>query len=219
MPTTSPRVDAYIDNAPAFAQPILRKIRSAFHKGCPKIVETIKWNVPHFEHHGLVGGMVAFKAHVSFGFWKASLMSDPAGLFQGRRRLASMCTVKVKELSDLPSVAVLASYVREAARLNEQGINVPRGRARPEPDVPEALARALRANPEARRVFEAFSPSRRREYIRWIEDAKRDDTRARRVSTAIEWLSEGKPHNWKYSRKRQPESGGRSGTGRRRASP
>ena len=41
-----PRVDDYIENAPEFAQPILTRLRNAFHKASPKVVESIKWRSP-----------------------------------------------------------------------------------------------------------------------------------------------------------------------------
>jgi uncharacterized protein YdeI (YjbR/CyaY-like superfamily) len=64
--------------------------------------------------------------------------------------------------------------------------------------VPQDLKSALARNAKARAAFEGFSPSHRREYVEWIEDAKRDDTRRKRLATAIEWMGEGKPRNWKY---------------------
>ena len=51
-----------------------------------------------------------------------------------------------------------------------------------------------------RRTFEALSPSQRRDYIEWITEAKREETRERRVATALAWLAEGKSRNWKYER-------------------
>lgn len=47
-------------------------------------------------------------------------------------------------------------------------------------------------------TFKAFPPSQRREYVEWIAEAKREETRGRRIAQAIEWLAEGKPRNWKY---------------------
>jgi uncharacterized protein YdeI (YjbR/CyaY-like superfamily) len=51
---------------------------------------------------------------------------------------------------------------------------------------------------DPRIAIEAFAPSHRREYIEWIVEAKREETRAKRVAQAIEWLREGKSRNWKY---------------------
>jgi uncharacterized protein YdeI (YjbR/CyaY-like superfamily) len=66
--------------------------------------------------------------------------------------------------------------------------------------VPPDLAAALKLkkNAKAAAAFQALSPSHRREYVEWIAEAKRDETRARRVATTVAWLTEGKSRNWKY---------------------
>ncbi len=111
----SPEVDAYIARAPEFARPILEKVRGAFQAGCPEIEERIKWGVPSFEHKGMLGGMAAFKKHVTFGFWKSRLMEDFDKIFTGKRR-ASMMGARVESLADLPPKKTLVAYVREAKR-------------------------------------------------------------------------------------------------------
>jgi uncharacterized protein YdeI (YjbR/CyaY-like superfamily) len=58
----------------------------------------------------------------------------------------------------------------------------------------------LKKNRKARSAFEAFSPSHRNEYVEWITEATRDETRAKRLATALEWLAEGKSRNWKYEK-------------------
>ena len=73
------------------------------------------------------------------------------------------------------------------------------GAARPV-SVPADLAAALRRSRKAREAFAAFSPSHQREYIEWITEAKRAETRERRLATTIEWLEEGKPRHWKYAK-------------------
>jgi hypothetical protein len=61
-----------------------------------------------------------------------------------------------------------------------------------EVDVPEALARALAGDPVAKAAFEALAFTHRKEYARWVGDAKRQETRDRRVTRALEMLREGK---------------------------
>jgi hypothetical protein len=73
MPTLDPRVDAYLERAAPFARPILECLRRVVHRGCPEVVEDIKWGAPHFMHHGMLCGMAPFKAHVAFGFWNRAL--------------------------------------------------------------------------------------------------------------------------------------------------
>jgi uncharacterized protein YdeI (YjbR/CyaY-like superfamily) len=200
MAAHSREVDAYIRKAPQFARPILEKIRAAFHAGCPGLEERIKWGAPSFEYEGMLGGMAAFKRHVSFGFWKARLMADPEGLFRGAPRASAM-GVRVETLADLPAKKVLVAYVKEARRLNEERIHEPR-LARPRRsarvEVLSELVEALDRNPKARKTFDAFPPSCKREYVEWILEAKREETRARRLAKTVEWLAEGKRRNWKY---------------------
>jgi hypothetical protein len=61
-----------------------------------------------------------------------------------------------------------------------------------EVEVPEALASALAEDPEARAAFDQLAYTHRKEYARWIEEAKRDETRRRRVAKALEMLRQGK---------------------------
>lgn len=202
MGKRSAAVDAYIAKAAPFAQPILEKIRVAFHATLPDVVETIRWGVPHFDHNGVIANMAAFKQHVTFGFWKSKLMNDPHKLFTAMGEKTAMGGMKLRQLADLPSRKILTEYIREAARLNEEGVKIeraPRTAAAPV-KVPDDLETALAKNRKAREAFEDFSPSHRREYIQWITEAKREETRKKRVEQALAWMAEGKSRNWKYEK-------------------
>jgi uncharacterized protein YdeI (YjbR/CyaY-like superfamily) len=61
-----------------------------------------------------------------------------------------------------------------------------------------AISRCNR-NRKAGAAFDAFPPGQRREYVEWITEAKREETRLRRIRTAIEWIAQGKPRYWKYA--------------------
>jgi hypothetical protein len=61
-----------------------------------------------------------------------------------------------------------------------------------EVDVPKDLQRALEGHLKAKTGFGKMSYSNRREYVQWIESAKRAETRASRVAKAVEMLAEGK---------------------------
>jgi uncharacterized protein YdeI (YjbR/CyaY-like superfamily) len=202
MKNTSPEVDRYIADAAPFARPILERIRAAFHKAHPEVTETMKWSFPHFEYKGLLGSMAAFKEHVSWGFWKGQLLNDPLGIIPPAGE-TSMGGLKIRDVKDLPKEKDMVAYAREAVRLNEEGVKVarPKREARGEAEVPAELAAALKKAPAAKKHFEAFPPSHRREYIEWITEAKQEATRQKRVAQTIEWLTEGKSRNWKYERK------------------
>jgi uncharacterized protein YdeI (YjbR/CyaY-like superfamily) len=69
---------------------------------------------------------------------------------------------------------------------------------KPEAKVPKALAAALEKNRKAASVFAKFPRGQRREYCDWISEAKREETKSKRVAQAVEWIAEGKTRNWKY---------------------
>lgn len=204
MGKTDPRVDAYVDKAADFARPILSHLRQLVHSGCPDVEETIKWGFPHFEHKGMLCSMAAFKQHCAFGFWKASLLAEKHPELAGAEDPAMGQLGRITAISDLPDEETLLQYVRDAAALNEQGVKVP-GRSKPKPkrelEVPADLLEALRTNPRALATFEGFSYSHKKEYVEWLTEAKSEETRKRRLETAVEWMAEGKVRNWKYVRK------------------
>ena len=197
MGTRDPRVDAYIARSAEFARPILSHLREIVHSACPEVEETLKWSAPHFMYRGMLAGMSAFKAHCAFGFWKGSLVTGGDG---GVEAQAMGQFGRITSLDDLPPRRVIIGYVKQAMKLNEEGVKTPKRRKTPktEPLMPAELAAALAKNAKARATFEAFSPSHQREYVEWIAEAKGEETRQRRLANALEWMAEGKARNWKY---------------------
>jgi hypothetical protein len=196
MPARDARIDEYIAKAQPFARPILKHIRKAVHAGCPDVEETLKWGHPAFMYKGILCGMASFKAHVTFGFWRASAMSDA-----GRSGDAWGQFGRITETGDLPDEQALLGLVKAAAALHDAGVKAPRMKtaARKKPlKEPSYLLAALQKNKKALRAYAAFPPSHKREYVEWITDAKGEDTRQRRLEAALGWIAEGKPRNWKY---------------------
>ncbi|GMV04079.1 MAG: hypothetical protein AMXMBFR53_03600 [Gemmatimonadota bacterium] len=197
MATRDPRVDAYIEKSADFARPILTHIREVVHAACPDVEETMKWSFPHFDYKGIMMSMAAFKGHCTLGFWNAREVLGPDAQEGAMGQFG-----RITSLRDLPPKKVLAAYVKKAMAVKDAGVKLarPAPNARPEPTVPEELAAALRLkkNRKALDTWDAFPPSHRREYVEYIDEAKRAETRARRVARTVELLNEGKPRNWKY---------------------
>lgn len=198
-----PRIDAYIARAAPFARPVLERLREMVHAGCPAVTETIKWGMPHFEYAGrILCSMAAFKAHCAFGFWHRG-MADVVVPAATPGAMGSFG--RITSLRDLPDETTMTRYVRTAAQLNESGTP---GRARAagsansarEVALPADLAAALKRNARAAKTFGGFSPSHRKEYVAWIEGAKREATRQKRIATTLEWLAQGKRRDWKYQK-------------------
>ena len=201
-----PRIDAYIEGAAPFAQPILSHVRDLVHEACPQVEETVKWGMPTFVHAGgILCGMAAFKQHASFGFWKHALVVGEGGQADtapgdDRPRDGMGSYGKLASLKDLPPKKTLLAHIRKAMKLNEDGVKAPARKSapKPPPEAPADLVTALKKNKAAQAAYDAFPPGCKREYVEWIVEAKREETRAKRLAQAVEWMAEGKRRNWKY---------------------
>jgi hypothetical protein len=198
MAKRDPRVDAYIAAAPPFARPILKELRRRVHAAVPEAEETIRWSSPFFQYGGkLLCGMSAFKAHCNFGFWHA-LMREHDTSLEGMLEFGH-----IESLADLPTAREFARLAAKAVKLVDEGVKAP-ARPKPRPDralaIPLDLESALAKNRKARAAFGVFSSSARKEYVRWIEEAKREATRAQRIAKTIAQAAEGKKLYWQYER-------------------
>ena len=173
MITKDKRVDLYINKSADYAKPILNHIRELVHKACPDVVETIKWGFPSFDYKGPMCSMASFKQHCAFGFWKNSIMKDPNKIFKRDENTSMGSFGQLKSLGDLSKDKILIEYIKQAAKLNEEGIKLP-ARSKPvqqkELIVPDYFTKAINKN-------------------------------KKRLETAVEWMAEGKSRNWKYERK------------------
>ncbi len=141
--TTDARIDAYIEKAPPFAQPILRHIRKLVHAASPHITETIKWGMPFFEYKGMMGGIAAFKQHCAFNLLKARLMKDAETFLKNNEEGMGLLG-RITSLQDLPPDDVLIDYIREAMRLNDDDNKpVKKAASIKELIIPETVTAAL----------------------------------------------------------------------------
>jgi uncharacterized protein YdeI (YjbR/CyaY-like superfamily) len=201
-------VDAYIGKAAAFAQPVVAHLRGLVHKACPEVEEEIKWGRPFFLYRGtILCNVSAFKEHCAFGFWGAEIGEELKK--DGVLRDGGMGSLgRITSVKDLPPERQMVEYIRRAAGLIESGLGdnriVVARRAgvvkapKAALEAPAEFTAALRRDREAAAKYAAFSPSCQREYVEWIAEAKRAETRERRIAQAVEWIAEGKQRNWKY---------------------
>lgn len=195
-------VDIYIEQAEDFAKPILNTLRKLIHKACPDTQEVIKWNCPHFDYKGMMCSMAAFKKHCTLTFWKGALMDDPHNVMDKARKTSMGQFGRLYCLEDLPEDEIILSYIKEAMSLNEKGIKLPQNADSTKRDlvIPDDFLQALNNSSKAFKTFNNFSYSKKKDYIDWIIEAKRETTRKNRLAQSIEWLSEGKSRNWKYEK-------------------
>lgn len=195
-------IDDYIGKAADFAKPILNHLRNLVHRACPLVEEKMKWNMPYFDYKGeMMCSMAAFQQHAVFGFWKAALMKDRVLIENARAETAMGHLGRLGSLKDLPSDKKMIAWIKEAMQLTDDGIKLtPKAKPVKELMIPGYFTEALAKNKKAKQVFENFAYSHKKEYVQWITEAKTENTRNKRLATALEWMAEGKGKNWKYER-------------------
>lgn len=199
-----PEVDAYIDKAEDFAKPILLYLRNLIHESCPNCEEAIKWSYPHFMYHGkILASISAFKHYCYFGFWLQDELKTLEKITKNKEKTSIYSLGKIRKIDDLPPKPLLKTIILEAMELTDMGITLKKNVSQTiELQVPDYFATALAEFPVAKEKFDTASPSFRKEYIKWIIDAKTETTKNNRIRQAIEWISEGKGRNWKYEKKK-----------------
>lgn len=196
MASTDPRIDEYIDSRAEFARPILDHLRRAVRRTCPDVEETLRWSMPSFTYKGqILCQMAAFKGHATFGFWRGKEVAEEA-----EREAAMGQFGRLASVDDLPPDEELDALIRKAMALIDSGAKAPRQvkHTKPELLMPGDLAAALAGSPAAQSTYDALPPSAKREYLEWVAEAKRPETRAKRIAQAVAWMAEGKRRNWKY---------------------
>lgn len=192
-------IEAYIEKSEAFAQPILAYLRQCVHDVHSDFGEEIKWNFPCFIYNGsILAHIASFKTHVAFGFWLSKEMSDKHGIFVAGEKAGMGNFGKIRSIEELPNKAILHEYIREAIALADAGKKLsvtPR-----KSSIAENIEflNQLKSSTTARENFDHFTLSQKGEYHEWINDAKSDATREKRIIQSLEWIAERKPRNWKY---------------------
>jgi len=201
MATKEKAIDTYIAKSADFAKPVLNHIRELVHTTCPEVEEKMKWSMPFFDYKGeMLCHMAAFKQHAVMSFWKASLMKDPVLMENAASETSMGHLGRITSLKDMPSDKKISAWIKEAMVLNDKGIKVVKSKPADKKElvIPDYFTKILNKNKTAKKVFEAFAYSHKKEYLQWITEAKTEETRNKRMASAIEMMAEGKSRNWKY---------------------
>ncbi len=202
MPRRDPRVDKYIDKAPAYAKPILKKLRDILLGADKTVQEDIKWGAPTLMKDGIVCSYMGFRKHVALWFHKGTLLEDPARLLNGGSTIAMRAAHFTKE-SQVKAKPITA-MLKQAVKLNVSGIKTPkRAAVKKAVVVPKELSQALSKSTGAKKFFDSLPPSERRGYADWIRGAKTAATKQRRIKQAIDKLLRGERRDEKYKRPRK----------------
>ncbi|MXX04736.1 MAG: hypothetical protein F4X08_07365 [Gemmatimonadetes bacterium] len=189
-------VEDYLDGHVEW-RPMLERLRAVMNE-C-EVEETVKWGQPCYTHSGKnVAGIGAFKEFVSVWFFQGALLRDEHGVLvnaqEGRTRAMRQWRFQAVEEIDEP---MLRAYVAESIENQRQGKAIKAERKKPV-EVPDELAGALAEDRDAGDRFDALTPGKQREYTEYIAEAKRAETRARRLEKILPMIRTGHGLNDKY---------------------
>ena len=189
-------VDDYIDQLEIWSQEMVKLRKIMLTLG---IDETLKWSIPVYVANGKnVAGIIALKNYFGIWFFQGALLTDPESVLinaqadktKAQRQWRFTCIKALK-------VRTIKRYVLEAVSLAEQGKEIKPNRNKPV-NIPRELAQALAANPAAKKAYDLMSKSCRREYADHISDAKKTETKVRRIEKIMPMILKTEGLNDKY---------------------
>ena len=161
--------------------------------------ETVKWGAPCYTISGKnVVGIAGFKNYFGLWFHQGALLRDESGVLinaqEGKTkalrqwRFDSARAVKVR---------LIKAYVNEAIELARQGKEIKADRSKVLV-IPPELERALAGEPKLARAFAALSKGKQREYADHVQDAKRAETKEKRLAKIVPMIEAGVGLHDKY---------------------
>ena len=191
------QINLYIAELPEWQRKLLVRLRQLVHSTDEEVEETWKWNSPHFDHDGVMIGFAAFKNHVAVWFHKGALIKDTKKLFasDSKTEAKGMRGYKLKE-ADVIDEKAFVDLVSQAVKLNQSGVKL--GDAKPTRkalEIPAEFQQCFETHEEAWKNWNKFSYSHKKEYVEWINDAKQEESRKRRMAKALEMIHEGLAKN------------------------
>lgn len=182
-------VDAFIADSGKWRE-VLVRLRGLV--GRTELEETVKWGGPCYTLDcKLVLGLGAFKSYVGIWFHQGALLTDPSKVLVNAQEgvTKALRQWRFQPMEDIDDVLV-EQYVREAIDNQRRGMVIKPDRDRPIV-MPSVLAEALLANDEARAGFARLGKGKQREYVEYIEEVKREETRQKRLEKILPLLAAG----------------------------
>jgi len=189
-------VDEYIADAGSWKSE-LKRLREILQS--TELEENIKWGGPCYTYNGKnVVGMAGFKSYFGLWFHQGALLKDQKKVLMNAQegRTKALRQWRMQTARDIKPT-IIKSYVREAIKLAEEGKQIAPARRKPLV-VPPELKKALGANKQASEKFKNMRLGQQREYADYIADAKREDTKLRRLEKIMPMFKAGSGLHDKY---------------------
>ncbi len=180
-------INEYIDSMPEWSREICIKLRNIIHKADPKMIED--WQLgPHFHHNGIVCGFVSLKKYVALVFYHGAKLKDEKNNLIEDAHSIDFKKIHYSVVKDIKD-KVLINLVKEAVQINVSGKAIStRKENDTEIETPADLQKEIDANALSE-YFDILAYTHRKEYINWVNEAKKEETRKIRIVKTIEMLS------------------------------
>ena len=164
-----------------------------------ELVETIKWGIPVYTLAGKnVVGIGSFKTYVGIWFFQGSFLSDPYKVLVNAQdgKTKGMRQLRFSSTNDIDK-HLIRTYVAEAIQNQKDNKEIKIDRAKPLV-VPDELKQVLSLDDELRASFEQLTRGKKREYADYIREAKRPETKQKRIEKIIPMIRQGIGLNDRY---------------------
>jgi len=163
------------------------------------IEETLKWSMPVYVAAGKnIVGISSMKGYFGIWFYQGALLADAENVLINAQegKTKAMRQWRMTSTKDIKT-RTIKKYVLEAIALAEQGKEIKPARNKPL-NIPIELQNRFAANEKLAKAFESMTKTRKREYADYISEAKRDDTKQRRLEKIVPMILEAKGLHDKY---------------------
>lgn len=192
---TAITVDEYIQNQSKWS-PELQILRNIILSA--KLDEHIKWGAPTYSYKGQnIVGLAAFKSYFGLWFFEGALLSDSNSLLINAQEEKTKAMRQLRMHSKEEIVHdVISAFLKESMTLVDDGIKTLHEK---KPLViPIMLEKMLENHPNLSKNFEGFGLSKKREFCDYINEAKQQATKERRLDKVLEHIENNKGLNDKY---------------------
>ena len=188
------QVDDYINKQVEWQRPIFEALRQVIHQADSNITEEIKWGAPAFACHGPVAWMFGAKQWVHFSFPQGALLDTPRQGWEEGADTTSKAkrTLKFRQVDDINQTELL-SLISQAIGNNKQGKKVDFGAAKPgeKSFKPPAEYQELLSQHGQLELYKTRPYYQQKGWIQWIESAKTEATRQKRIAMMLSELRHG----------------------------
>lgn len=164
-----------------------------------ELQETVKWGMPTYTLDGKnVVGLAGFKSYFGIWFFNGVFLKDEQGKLVNAQdgKTKALRQWRFYSIEDIEQ-KLIKNYIDESIKIQKEGKKIKPEKSRPL-NIPDKLMEAIKADRQIKKCFQQLSLSKQREYADYITEAKREETKTKRIEKIIPMILENIGLNDKY---------------------